>query len=43
MITSAEKLALLRAALKQNSISVYIIPLSDPHLSENIPDHWKII
>jgi len=43
MITSAEKLALLRAALKQNSISAYIIPLSDPHLSENIPDHWKII
>jgi Xaa-Pro aminopeptidase len=43
MSTPVEKLALLRAALKQNSIDAYIIPLSDPHLGENIPDHWKII
>ncbi len=43
MSTSAEKLALLRAALKQNSIDAYIIPASDPHLGENIPDHWQII
>lgn len=43
MSTSAEKLALLRAALKQNSLDAYIIPVSDPHLDENIPDHWKII
>ncbi len=33
----------LRSALKQYSIDAYIIPLSDPHLGENIPDHWKII
>jgi Xaa-Pro aminopeptidase len=38
-----DKLALIRAALKQNSIDAYIIPLSDLHLGENIPDHWKII
>ena len=38
-----DKLALIRAALKQYSIDAYIIPLSDPHLGENIPDHWKII
>ena len=37
------KLNSLRSALKQNSIDAYIIPLSDPHLGENIPDHWKII
>jgi Xaa-Pro aminopeptidase len=38
-----EKLALIRAALKENSIDVHIIPLSDPHLGEYIPAHWKII
>ena len=43
MSTSVEKLALLRAALKQNSLDAYIVPISDPHLDENIPDHWKII
>ncbi len=43
MKASDEKLALLRAALKQNSIDAYIIPLSDPHLGEYIPAHWKII
>ncbi len=39
----SEKLALLRAAMKENSIDVYIIPNTDPHLGENIPDHWRII
>ncbi len=43
MKSSVEKLALIRAALKQKNIDAYIIPLSDPHLGENIPDHWKII
>jgi Xaa-Pro aminopeptidase len=43
MNSSVGKLALIRAALKQNSLDAYIIPLSDPHLGENIPDHWKII
>ncbi|OFY38306.1 MAG: hypothetical protein A2Z69_03355 [Bacteroidetes bacterium RBG_13_44_24] len=38
-----QNLALLRAALKQNSIDTYIIPLADPNLGENIPDHWQII
>ena len=43
MITSVEKLALIRAALIQNSINAYIIPLSDPHLGEYVPAHWQII
>jgi len=43
MNKSAEKLALLRAALDQNNIDAYIIPSSDPHLGENIPGHWRII
>ena len=43
MNSPVEKLALIRAAMKQNGIDVYIIPSTDPHLGENIPDHWKII
>jgi Xaa-Pro aminopeptidase len=43
MIESVDRLALIRAALKQNSIDACIIPSSDPHLSEYFPDHWKII
>ncbi len=39
----SENLALLRAALKRNSIDAYIIPYADPHLGENIQDHWQII
>jgi Xaa-Pro aminopeptidase len=43
MNTPSKNLALLRVALKQKSIDAYIIPITDPHLSENIPDHWQII
>jgi Xaa-Pro aminopeptidase len=43
MIASVDKLALFRAALRQNSLDACIIPSSDQHLSEYIPDHWKII
>ncbi len=43
MITNAEKLAILRAALKQHNIDAYLITVADPHLSEEIPDQWKII
>ena len=43
MSHTVEKLALLRAALKQNSIDAYIIPLSDPHIGEYIADYWSII
>ena len=43
MYSFKEKLRAVRSALKQNNIDAVIIPLSDPHLGENIPDHWKII
>src|SRR4030042_687198 len=43
MTNNVEKLASLRTALKHYSLDAYIIPLSDLHLSENIPDHWRII
>jgi len=41
--SSSENLALLRAAVKLAGIDAYIIHVSDPHLGENIPDHWQII
>jgi Xaa-Pro aminopeptidase len=43
MSPCSEKIALLRAAMQENSIDLYIIPSTDPHLGENIPDHWRII
>ncbi len=43
MDSHIEKLNLLRSVLKKQSIDAYIIPSSDPHLGENIPDHWRII
>ena len=39
----AEKLSSLREAMKSKSIDVYIIPSTDPHLGEYVPDHWRII
>ncbi len=43
MSPSLENLALLRAAMKEKDIAAYIIPSTDPHLGEYIPDHWRII
>jgi len=43
MTSFKEKLALLRAGLKEKKIDAYIIPSTDPHLGEYIPDHWRII
>ncbi|NOU17121.1 MAG: aminopeptidase P family protein [Bacteroidales bacterium] len=35
------KLEQLRGLMKRNSVSAYIIPSSDPHISEYLPDYWK--
>jgi Xaa-Pro aminopeptidase len=40
---SEEKLERLRASMKEHDINAYIIPNTNPHLGENIPDHWRII
>lgn len=39
----AKRLELLRNAMKGSGIDAYIIPMSDPHLSEYIPSYWKSI
>jgi Xaa-Pro aminopeptidase len=43
MISLIENLTLLRGNMKEKRIDAYIIPSSDPHLGEYIPDHWRII
>jgi Xaa-Pro aminopeptidase len=38
-----EKLSFLRASMKEKNIDFYLIPSTDPHLGEYIPDHWRLI
>jgi len=41
MKTIPERIAALREAMKEKDIDAYIIPSSDPHLSEYPADRWK--
>jgi Xaa-Pro aminopeptidase len=43
MNESLRRLSALRALMLEKKIDAYIIPSSDPHLGEYIPDHWRII
>lgn len=36
-----EKLRELRKLMEQKGLDAYIIPSSDPHISEYVADHWK--
>lgn len=36
-----ERIASLRGLLKKNNLSAFIIPSTDPHLSEYTASHWK--
>jgi Xaa-Pro aminopeptidase len=38
-----ERLAQIRAAMKSQGIDAYIIPSSDPHISEYLPERYKCI
>ena len=38
-----KRLAGLRAAMKKKGIDALIVPVTDPHLGEYVPDHWKVI
>ncbi|MCO4293193.1 aminopeptidase P family protein [Solitalea sp. MAHUQ-68] len=38
-----EKLNAIRLQMAQSGIDAYIIPSSDPHISEYLPDHFKCI
>ncbi len=38
-----KRLGVLRKSMKKSKIDMYLIPSSDPHSGEYIPDHWRII
>ena len=38
-----KRLNLLREKMKEENIDAYIIPITDPHLGEYVPEHWRII
>lgn len=40
-MTTQEKLSALRSLMAEHGFAAYIIPPTDPHQSEYIPDHWK--
>lgn len=42
-MTHKDKLDLLRREMKHNSIDAYIVPVTDPHLGEYVPEHWRLI
>lgn len=42
-MTYAEKLAAIRGLMEQKHIDAYIIPSSDPHISEYLPNRYKCI
>ncbi|QEA38271.1 aminopeptidase P family protein [Pistricoccus aurantiacus] len=39
--TPAERLAALRAAMREHAIDAWWLPSSDPHNSEYLPEHWE--
>lgn len=42
-MTHIEKLTSIRALMQERGIDAYIIPSSDPHISEYLPEHYKCI
>ena len=40
-MNTKEKIEQLRDLMKKNRIDTYIVPSSDPHISEYLPDYWK--
>ena len=42
-MNTQEKLTALRSLMSKNNIDAYIIPMTDPHMSEYVAKHWHII
>ncbi len=42
-MTHKEKLSAIRQQMKANGVAAYIIPSSDPHISEYLPDYYKCL
>lgn len=43
IMTHIEKLNAIRSLMKEQKIDAYIIPSSDPHISEYLPEYYKCI
>lgn len=43
LMTHIEKLHAIRSLMKEQNIDAYIIPSSDPHISEYLPEYYKCI
>ena len=41
MQTINERLVALRRWMKENALTAFVFPSSDPHNSEYVADHWK--
>ncbi len=39
-MTTNEKIQKLRQSMKASGVQAYLVPSSDPHMSEYLPDHW---
>lgn len=42
MTDIAARLAALRAAMRDHQLAAWLAPTADPHLSEYLPEHWKV-
>ena len=42
MSTVTDRIAQLRAALKNAGFYACVVPTADPHLSEYLPEHWQV-
>ena len=38
-----ERIACVRAAMQQHDVAAWIVPMSDPHMSEYLPEHWAAL
>lgn len=37
------RLSMLRSVMEKRKIDACIVPITDPHIDEYVPDHWKVI
>ncbi len=40
-MTVNDKIKMLRESMKKHGVNALVIPSSDPHMSEYLPEHWK--
>ena len=43
MQNTVQHLQILREEMKKKRLDAYLIPMTDPHMSEYVPDYWRVI